>query len=61
MPSRVSGTHYGKRGELGHLNFAESDFNYTGSLRTLRGQAVGGMVICEIPNPEEAATAVDLP
>jgi deoxyribonuclease-4 len=55
MHIHVAGIRYGKKGELNHLNFAESDFDYTGLLRALRDDGVGGMLICESPNLEDDA------
>ena len=51
----VAGIHYGKKGELRHLNFADSDFNYRDFLRALKDTGAGGTVICESPNLEEDA------
>ncbi|MBN1369460.1 MAG: TIM barrel protein [Dehalococcoidaceae bacterium] len=48
----VSGIHYGHRGELKHLTFEDSDFNYTELLRALIDSGAGGTVICESPNME---------
>lgn len=55
MHIHVSGIRYGQKGELKHLNFTESDFNYADLLRALRDAGAGGMVICESPNLEEDA------
>ena len=51
----VSGIHYGKKGELKHLNLGESDFHYVELLRALKDFNAGGIVICESPNLEEDA------
>lgn len=51
----VSGIHYGKKGELNHLNLEESDFNYTEFLHALKDHDVKGMVICESPSLEQDA------
>jgi deoxyribonuclease-4 len=50
-----SGIKYGKRGELRHLNLAESDFNYRDLLRAFRMFGAKGLVVCESPNLEEDA------
>ena len=55
MHIHVAGIHYGKKGELKHLNFADSDFNYRDFLRALKDTGAGGTVICESPNLEEDA------
>jgi deoxyribonuclease-4 len=52
MHMHVSGIKYGKRGELAHLNFKESDFRYDELLRALEDCGASGMVICESPNLE---------
>ena len=55
MHIHVAGINYGKKGELNHLNLAESDFRYTELLGALKDYGVKGMVICESPNLEEDA------
>ncbi len=51
----VSGIHYGKKGEMKHLNLEESDLQYRELLRALKDYNVKGMVICESPNLESDA------
>jgi deoxyribonuclease-4 len=55
MHIHVSGINYSQKGELNHLNLAESDFHYAGLLSALKDYDVKGMVICESPNLEEDA------
>ncbi|MFC1909236.1 TIM barrel protein [Chloroflexota bacterium] len=55
MHIHVAGINYGKKGELNHLNLAESDFRYADFLGALKDCGVRGMVICESPNLEEDA------
>jgi deoxyribonuclease-4 len=55
MHIHFSGIHYGKKGELKHLNLKESDFHYVELLKALKDCGTGGMVICESPNLEEDA------
>jgi deoxyribonuclease-4 len=55
MHIHLSGIEYGPKGELRHLNLAESDFNYIELLRALKDFGVEGCVICESPNLEEDA------
>lgn len=51
----VSGIKYSEKGELYHLNFKESDFNYIDLIKALKDLEVEGLVICESPNLEEDA------
>jgi len=55
MHIHVSGIHYGQKGELNHLDLAESDFRYDEFLKALKDYDVKGMVICESPNLEQDA------
>ncbi|HEY83481.1 MAG TPA: TIM barrel protein [Dehalococcoidia bacterium] len=55
MHIHVSGISYGKKGEVNHLNLAQSDLRYTELLSALKDYEVKGMVICESPNLEEDA------
>ena len=55
MHIHVSGIHYGQKGELNHLDLAESDFRYDELLKALKDYEVRGMVICESPNLEQDA------
>ena len=55
MHMHISGIKYGARGELSHLNFADSDFNYRDLLKALKYNNVRGFAICESPNLEEDA------
>ncbi len=52
MHMHVSGVNYGKKGEISHLNLAESDFRYTELLDALKDHDARGVVICESPNLE---------
>ncbi len=55
MHIHVSGIEYGERGEIRHLNLAESDFRYEELMEALRDFGVKGVLICESPNLEEDA------
>jgi deoxyribonuclease-4 len=55
MHIHISGISYGKKGEINHLNLAQSDLRYTELLSALKDYEVKGMVICESPNLEEDA------
>jgi deoxyribonuclease-4 len=55
MHIHVSGIHFGQKGEIKHLNLAESDFDYISLLRALKDFSVGGKLICESPNRESDA------
>ncbi len=51
----LSGIHYGAKGEKNHLEFTESDFNYTFCLQALKDFDVKGCIICESPVLERDA------
>ncbi len=55
MHVHFSGIKYGKSGEISHLNFGDSDFNYTELLKAFRDVNAKGLVICESPNLEQDA------
>ena len=55
MHMHISGIKYGAKGELKHLNFADSDFNYRDLIKALKDHNVGGFAICESPNLETDA------
>ena len=55
MHIHVSGINYGKKGEINHLNLAESDFHYAELLSALKDYDAKGMIICESPNLEQDA------
>jgi len=55
MHIHASGIHFGPKGELKHLNLADSDFNYTELLRALKDFRIGGRLICESPDREADA------
>ena len=55
MHIHVSGIRYGKKGEIGHLNLAESDFRYVELLKALKDYDVKGMIVCESHNLERDA------
>jgi len=52
MHMHISGIKYGAKGELSHLNFDESDFNYKELVKALKDYKVKGFAICESPNLE---------
>ncbi|MFL0195924.1 TIM barrel protein [Clostridium sp. WILCCON 0269] len=49
MHIHISGIRYSQKGELNHLPFLESDFNYIECLRALKNFQVKGCIICESP------------
>ena len=51
----ISGIEYGLKGEIKHLNLAESDFRYDEWTAALRDMDVAGLVICESPSRETDA------
>jgi deoxyribonuclease-4 len=51
----LSGINYGAKGERNHLEFKESDFNYTLCLKALKDYNVKGCIICESPILEKDA------
>ena len=55
MHIHCSGIKYGPKGELKHLNFEESDFDYKELLHALKDFDVKGLLICESPNLEDDA------
>ena len=55
MHIHVSGIKYGKKGEISHLNLAESDFQYAELLKALKDSGAKGILICESPNLQEDA------
>ncbi len=55
MHFHFSGIKYGARGEIKHLNLAESDLNYAEILRAFKEYRLKGLVICESPNLEDDA------
>jgi len=55
MHMHISGIKYGAKGELAHLNFADSDFNYKELVKALKDHNARGFAICESPNLEEDA------
>jgi len=52
MHIHISGVHYGRQGEIKHLNLKESDFNYIELLKVLKTLEAKGVVICESPDRE---------
>jgi deoxyribonuclease-4 len=52
MHIHCSGIKYGPKGELKHLDLADSDFNYRELLQALNDYDVAGLLICESPNLE---------
>lgn len=51
----ISGIEYGLKGEIKHLNLAESDFRYDEWTSALKDMDVAGLVICESPSRETDA------
>jgi deoxyribonuclease-4 len=51
----ISGIEYGLKGEIKHLNLAESDFRYDEWTAALKDMDVAGLVICESPSRETDA------
>ena len=52
MHIHFSGIHYGGKGEIKHLNLADSDVQYIELLKALMDYEVKGLIICESPNLE---------
>ena len=55
MHIHTSGIRFGRKGEVEHLNLAESDLNYVALLKALKDFSVGGRVVCESPDREADA------
>jgi deoxyribonuclease IV len=55
MHMHISGIKFGTRGELKHLDLAESDMNYKDLMKALKDHNAKGFAICESPNLEEDA------
>ena len=55
MHIHVAGVEYTPQGERKHLKLGESDFRYRELLRALKDRQVGGLVICESPDPQDDA------
>lgn len=51
----ISGAMFGEKGELKHLNLAESDFRYDDWIQVLKDLEIAGLVICESPIQETDA------
>jgi deoxyribonuclease IV len=49
----VSGINYTEKGERNHLMFKDADFPIKALVSSLKSHKVGGVLICESPNPEE--------
>jgi deoxyribonuclease IV len=49
----VSGINYTSKGERNHLMLEDSDFPIKALVSSLKSHKVGGVLICESPNPEE--------
>lgn len=52
MHMHISGIKYGAKGELAHLDFNDSDFNYKDLVKALKDNKIRGFAICESPNLE---------
>jgi deoxyribonuclease-4 len=55
MHIHVSGIRFGKKGEIKHLNLADSDLDHVSLLRALKDFSAGGRLICESPDREADA------
>lgn len=55
MHIHISGTMFGEKGELKHLNLEESDFRYDDWIQVLKDMNISGLVICESPVQETDA------
>lgn len=55
MHIHISGIDYGPKGEVKHLNLAESDLDYRDLVKILKEFNVEGVIISESPNLEEDA------
>lgn len=55
MHMHLSGIKYGKKGEIKHLNYRESDFNYVELMKAFKDYDIKGFGVCESPNLEEDA------
>jgi deoxyribonuclease-4 len=51
----LAGQHFNDKGEIKHINLADSDFRTEEWMRALREFGTRGLVICESPNLEEDA------
>ena len=52
MHIHFSGIKYGAKGEIKHLDLAESDLQYVELLKALKDYDVKGLVVCESPSLE---------
>jgi deoxyribonuclease IV len=55
MHMHVSGINYTEKGERNHLMIQNSDFKIKALVESMKHFNVGGILICESPNPEEDA------
>ncbi|MCX7734027.1 MAG: TIM barrel protein [bacterium] len=55
MHCHVEGIQFGKTGEIRHLNFSESGFDYRGLAQALLESRAEGIIICESPSLESDA------
>ena len=55
MHMHVSGINYTEKGERNHLMLQNSDFKIKALVESMKHFNVGGILICESPNPEEDA------
>lgn len=53
MHIHYSGINYGKSGERNHLRLRQSDANWKDFLKVLKKRRVGGILVCESPDPEK--------
>jgi deoxyribonuclease IV len=55
MHMHVSGINYTEKGERNHLMLKDSDFPISALVSSLKSYKIGGVLICESPNPSEDA------
>ena len=55
MHIHISGAMFNEKGEMKHLNLAESDFRYDDWIQALKDMNISGLVICESPIQETDA------
>lgn len=55
MHIHISGIRFGQKGELEHVNLADSNLQYQELIEALKDFSVGGRVVCESPDREADA------
>ncbi|MEO0275666.1 MAG: TIM barrel protein [candidate division WOR-3 bacterium] len=58
MQIHISGMKYGEKGEIEHLTFKRSKFNYKDCIKALKDYKVKGFLICESPTLEKDAILI---